>query len=85
MKMSGNIPFLTDDTGKRYVGIKHPDGTESVIVFAGETGIGPAGEPSETAIVQWPVAITDTDIAGDRSAIDDGGARHRFSASTTSS
>lgn len=44
MRMSGTAPLLLDDDEERYVGIKHPNGTESVIVYEGE-GSGEAGPP----------------------------------------
>lgn len=36
-KMSASSPWLLNDEGTRFVGIVHPDGTESEFVFAQQT------------------------------------------------
>jgi hypothetical protein len=62
MKMSGYAPLLTTDDGTRYVGLKHPDGSESVLMFAGDVDFPPAGSPGEPGVLQWAISSDDTDV-----------------------
>lgn len=63
MKMSPNRPFLLSDDGSRYVGLKHPDGTDSFGIESG-SGVAWSALPSAAEHKGGQVYVSDIGVNG---------------------